>query len=401
MERPRIVALDHTAKEGGAELALLRLLGRIGGDTLETRAIVFAQGPLVERLRGIGIPTAVVELDEAVNDTDRGAAFRGSSIVGSTIAAVTFVPRLVRAIRGARADLVVANSLKSAVFAAIAAPLAFRPWVWHLHDRLAVDYLPPRAVLAMRALSVVGPRRIVVNSQATLDTLPARARAKAFVAYPGLPDDAYLAAPPRDDIVVGMIGRISPTKGQREFLEAGAMIAADIDDVRFRIVGAALFGEADYESAIRQLPAELGIADRVDFTGWVADPGAELRKLSLVVHASPVPEPFGQVVAEALAAGIPVIATDAGGVPEVLGTAAGGLAGAEWRDTGIGWLVRPGDARALAGAMRSALGGTEGDPARSAHIRAAAERFTIGATAEVVLRAWRGALPRARRGLIR
>ena len=68
------------------------------------------------------------------------------------------------------------------------------------------------------------------------------------------------------------------------------------------------------------------------------DPVAELDAMTVAVHASPVPEPYGQVVAEAMARGVPVVATDAGGVPEIV---TGGPAP-------VGWLVPPGDVDALA-----------------------------------------------------
>ncbi|GAA1999828.1 glycosyltransferase [Microbacterium ulmi] len=390
---PRILVIDHTSQEGGGQLALLRVVEQLNGDRADIRALVFSSGVFVDRLRAAGIETAVLELDPAVNQTSRDRVLAPAALVRSLGRSVAFVPRLARAIRGARADVVVANTLKAAVFTALAAPLAGRRWVWHVHDRIAPDYLPAPLVAALRVLAVLGPRAIVVNSEATLATLPGRARRKSTLAYPGLAADAFDSpSDGADRAVVGLIGRISPTKGQRQFLEAAASVAETNPSTRFRVVGAALFGEDAYESSVRALPEALGIADRVEFTGWVPDAGRHLRELGVVVHASPVPEPFGQVVVEAMAAGVPVVATAAGGVPEILdpdGTA--DLAGG-WAATEVGVLVRPGDSAALAAAIRAILDEPEARAARAVAARAAAaERFTIERTADAVWRAWRGA----------
>src|SRR5690606_24023770 len=102
------------------------------------------------------------------------------------------------------------------------------------------------------------------------------------------------------------------------FLAAAELVGQVRSDVTFRIVGGALFEDAPVEAELRAAAASSSIATRVHWTGWVGDVAAELRQLRLAVHASPVPEPFGQVVVEAMAAGVPVIATRAGGVPEIL-----------------------------------------------------------------------------------
>ena len=173
----------------------------------------------------------------------------------------------------------------------------------------------------MRWLAALGPRAIVANSFATLETLPALAMRKAVVAYPGLAPEAFEVdtRAERDGTpLAGIVGRVSPTKGQREFLQAAAAVAVGHPDARFSVVGGALFGEHDYESQLQSLADRLGIADRVEFTGWVADAAVRVASLSVLVHASPVPEPFGQVIVEAMAAGVPVVATAAGGVPRCM-----------------------------------------------------------------------------------
>ncbi len=85
---------------------------------------------------------------------------------------------------------------------------------------------------------------------------------------------------------------------------------------------------------------ELGLADRVSFRGFAEDVHAELARLDVLVHASTVPEPLGQVVLEGMAAGLPVVAADAGGPAEII-------------DDGVdGLLYPPGDEAALAERLR-------------------------------------------------
>ncbi|WP_185843102.1 glycosyltransferase [Microbacterium kyungheense] len=388
--------MDHTAQEGGAESALLRVAQRIGEADLTVRALLFEDGPFRERLTSAGITTAILSLDSHTNRTSRDRVLSPVTALRTAAATLGFVPRLVRGIRGSQCDLVVANSLKSAVLVSLAAPLAGRRWVWHLHDRLARDYLPGPLVRLMRVLALAGPRRIVVNSEATRDTLPSRARRKAVIAYPGLPPEAFeVAEPDVHHPVVTVIGRISPTKGQREFLEAAAALAQTRPDVRFRIVGAALFAEQEYADALPALAERLGLDSSVIFTGWVSDPGAELRASTVLVHASPVPEPFGQVVAEAMAAGIPVVASDAGGVREMLVPDGGREdAPAPVRTTELGVLVRPGDASALATGITLVLQDPDAAAQRARAARAVAgARFGIDDTVAVIREAWLTAAP--------
>lgn len=389
MGLPRIVVLDHTAQTGGAELAMLRVLAELR-DIFEIVVVTFADGPLVAQVVAIGIPVRVVDLAEFANSTARDAGF-GRIMVHSLSAAIRFIPRLREVVKGLDAQLVVANSLKAALAAAVVAPSLLIPWVWHLHDRLASDYMPKPLAFALRILASWGPRMVIVNSKATLSTLQRRARGRAVIAYPGVAADAFVK-----DVsvvagsVVGMLGRISPTKGQREFLEAVAAVAPVHPEVTFRIVGAAIFGEQDYETRVRNMPAALGIADRVEFTGWVTDPGQQLQRMSVFVHASGVPEPFGQVVVEAMAAGVPVIASAAGGVLEILDPAGATVASETgWQVAQYGVLFRPGDAVALAGAMSWVLENPEYREALALSAQQAArKRFSVRSTAGVVVGAW-------------
>ncbi|MFL6307610.1 MAG: glycosyltransferase, partial [Candidatus Sulfotelmatobacter sp.] len=81
---------------------------------------------------------------------------------------------------------------------------------------------------------------------------------------------------------------------------------------------AALFREHDYEISLHRMVQEHGLEDLVEFVGFQNDIAAAMQSLDILVHASTVGEPFGQVIVQGMACGKPVIATNGGGVPEIV-----------------------------------------------------------------------------------
>ena len=168
----------------------------------------------------------------------------------------------------------------------------------------------------------------MVNSRGLpCNTLPAVSPDRIKVVYPGVPAELLetgtssrkkVRPDAKKPAIVGIVGRLSPTKGQDVFIRAAAKIAGRFPEVRFQIIGGALFQHDGFEAEVRALAVSLGLRN-VEFLGFCEDVPARMRALTILVHASPVPEPFGQVVVEALAAGeSPVVATNAGGIPEIV-----------------------------------------------------------------------------------
>jgi len=383
----RVAVLDHTAQLGGAELALLRTVRALDPAAVEVTVVLFADGPLAGRLRDAGVAVRVLPLDPRIAQTDRAAA--GRSAVGaarSAAATLPFVARLARLLRDLQPDVVHTTSLKADVIGLPAARLARRPLVWHVHDRIAEDYLPAPVARALRMLARRGPRHVVVNSRATAATLLPLPRGWTL-AYPGLAPEQVAADPAGRPApatpVIGLVGRVSPTKGQREFVAAAALLAERFPDARFRVVGAALFEEQAYEVELRAQVAALGLADRVELTGWAADPVGEIDRLSVLVHASPVPEPFGQVVVEGMARGVPVVATAGGGVDEIAVADDG---------TPRCLVVPPRDVPALAEAVARVLDRPEEAAARADRAwKDVQADYAVARTAERLTAVWRRA----------
>jgi glycosyltransferase involved in cell wall biosynthesis len=380
---PSVVVLDHTAVLSGGELAIARAIDGLGG-AASIHTILAADGPLRARLEAAGSTVEVLALDERARSVPRGSVRPGRLDPLAALASARYVLRLARRLRVLRPDVVHTNSLKSALYGGVAARLAGVPCVWHVRDRIEVPYLPAPAVRLVRVAARVLPTVVVANSASTLATVGVT----RGVVVPSPLDssiDASVAHVAHEGHVrVVMLGRLAQWKGQRLALEAFATAFPE-GGATLEVVGSALFGEEAYADSLPALAASLGLEGRVSFRGFVDDVATVLGEADVVVHASILPEPFGQVVLEAMGAGCAVVVADAGGPKELV-------------TDGVDGLVYPmGDRAALAGAMQQLAA----DPALRQRLGAAAQHtassFTPAALAPRLLDAWSDARSRPRR----
>ncbi|MGE0877290.1 MAG: glycosyltransferase [Acidimicrobiia bacterium] len=343
--RPLKVAyLDHCAQLSGGELALSRLLPAL--DRVEPHVILAEEGPLIDRLERAGADVEVLPMHPGTRSLNRGRVTLGALPVKAVANSIGYVFRTSRRLRQIKPDIVHTNSLKAALYGGLAGRLAGVPVVWHVRDRIADDYLPKPAVKLVQAMAKVVPTAVVANSHATLATLEVGKGLQSVVPIPVVYDsvgavEIDLRLPPAaaGELLFAIVGRIAPWKGQDVFLRAFAK-AFPQSGAQALIIGSVMFGETDYEAELHALVDELGIGARIAFTGFQDDVVSWLKNCDAMVHASVIPEPFGQVVVEGMACGLPVIAANAGGPAEVITTEVNGL------------LVEPADVDALAAAMQ-------------------------------------------------
>jgi glycosyltransferase involved in cell wall biosynthesis len=145
----------------------------------------------------------------------------------------------------------------------------------------------------------------------------------------GIPEDAFL---------IGLIGRLEASKGQDVLLRAFASIAPKYPQARLLLAGEPPPEGKGHDGHLKDLALKLAISDRVHFIGFQAETPPIFAALDLFVLASKQ-EAFGLVLLEAMAQGVPIIATRAGGVPEAIENGVNGI------------LVSPGDPSELAGAI--------------------------------------------------
>lgn len=318
--------LDHCAAWSGGEIALTRLVEALGDD-IKAHVVLAEGGPLAARLSGSGVDVRVMALPSRTNRLDREGSARVP--LRAMLDVLAYVVTLSRLMRRERPALVHANSLKSGIYGCLAARVAGVPVVWHVRDRVADDYLPRRLVRLVRGLLVVLPDAILVNSQATRETLGPWVRRAVPVTVLPDPYRPERPAAPRSQVrdprapVIALIGRLAPWKGQHVFIDALEALTSARPGLQGRLMGAALFGEDAYASDIaRRISTSTADIRLSPFTG---DVGEVLEEVDIVASASVIPEPFGQVVVEAMANGVPVVVPDIGGPAEIVHDGLSGL----------------------------------------------------------------------------
>jgi glycosyltransferase involved in cell wall biosynthesis len=341
MSTERVLFVDHTGQIGGAELILLDVVD----GWRQSSVFLFENGPLGEAM-------AAKRLNLIRSKWGSGLSqFRRDS---SPLAAIPLAGRLFAIVaeiaRAARAhDVIYANSQKAFVLAAIANVAVRRPLIWHLHDIISADHFGA----AQRRMQV-----LLANTCASKVIVPSQAAAAAFVAAGGRrglieivpnglsiepdrhsPDELRRALGLPAGPLVGVFSRLAAWKGQHILVQA----LAELPGVNCIIAGDALFGETEYAARLSRMVAELGLGDRVRFLGHRDDVPKLMKAVDVMVHPSIDPEPFGRTLVEAMLAGVPVVATNAGAAPDIL------------EDGKAGTLIPPNDPHALAGALAAVL----------------------------------------------
>jgi glycosyltransferase involved in cell wall biosynthesis len=173
---------------------------------------------------------------------------------------------------------------------------------------------------------------------------------------------AGLAPPVHPAVRIVLVATMARWKGHEVFLRALKMLPAD-PPVRGYVIGGTLYQTEGSQYDLgdpRRLAANLGLDGRVGFTGFVDEPAAAMRALDVVVHASTQPEPFGLVIAEAMACGRAVVVSGGGGAAERVRPGEDALVHEAGRASAlaerIGELARNPALRRSAGRARGAIG---------------------------------------------
>jgi N-acetylglucosaminyl-diphospho-decaprenol L-rhamnosyltransferase len=342
-----LIAVSYAGLLGGAE----RLLLEMPAGLAEPPLLACPAGPLADaaRARGLGVfELRERSLELRSSPTDRIAA-------AARIAA--HAAELRTLVAAVRPRALLAWGMRAELALSAAFPAGRRPALAFQHNDLMPGPLIGRAVrrCAMRSDLVITPSACVAR-----DLDPARLIGdRLHIVRPGVDLDRFRPGT-RSGLEVILLGAIERWKRPDLALEAVALAAQELPELRLTVAGAAIGAEG--ELILEQLRERAGAPDlqgRVDFVGSLSEPERALGSAACLLHCAER-EPYGMVVAEALACALPVVAPDSYGPKEIVAA-------------GCGRLYTPGDASRAARALVDVLGDPDERERMGAAARAHAE----------------------------
>ena len=311
-----ILFVDHASALGGAEKSLLLLMQQLDRQQWQPH-LACVDGDLARAATAVNIPVHPIilpRLRKSIRfpaDVWQGAA---------TIAHIA---------QQTGAAFLHANTVRAALYTAVAARRARLPFIWHMRDFWLSENKPQQLWLDQWAKQTLCHTAsiVIANSHAVATHLPCPNKVR--VVHNGIDltqfEETAVSSTfrqqfniPPDAPLVGTVGRLRPWKGQDRFIRVAAQIAKTNPSVHFVIVGGTPFQVQDsYEKQLHQLAAKHNLSNQITFTGQLQDVGSALAELDIFVHAGD-PEPFGLVNVEAMAMGKPVVAFAHGALPEII-----------------------------------------------------------------------------------
>lgn len=309
----------------------------------------------MQDLLALCLPAQGVEVGFACLKPDRFPALRVSQQTSLTEMPMrtkwdfSVIGRLTRLVRAGEYELVHAHTPRTALLGRIVAQAADVPLVYHVHSPTARDSTrrwANRANQWVERWAIAGAAHLIAVSQSLGSYM--RPIVPARIPITVVPNGVPAAVPPprsapQDVWTLGVVALFRPRKGLEVLLEALAELQRANAPVRLRAIGG--FETAAYERDIKTLAERLGVAEQIDWVGFTRDVSGELAKLDVMVLPSLFGEGLPMVVLEAMAAGVPVVATRVEGVPEAI------------RHGQDGVLVEPQSPSALAQGIKQLLAG--------------------------------------------
>jgi glycosyltransferase involved in cell wall biosynthesis len=331
--------LSVSGRLGGAERVLLDIVAvtRTRHPDWPVCVVSVEEGPLRDAVETLGADYDVMPLPRLLAETGeygRHPAMTVLRLLAATPGLVAYAIGLRRRVRRWQPDVLHANGLKAHIVAAWVAGKS--RVVWHVHDYLgsrAISaalfrrFAPKATVIVANSRSVAADVKTLLGSGDRIEVLYNAVDGQRFGPEgPTLDLDAAAGLPPAPagTIRVGLVATYAKWKGHDVFLRALARLDRSLP-LRAYVVGGPVYqtGASQWTpDALVTLVRTLGLDDRVGLVGFQPDTAPVYRALDVVVHASTSPEPFGLVIAEAMACGRAVIASAEGGAIEVAGDAA-------------------------------------------------------------------------------
>ena len=291
--KKRILFLDTPlSPPGGGQMSLLLMLQNIDKAQFDPFVYVSKDSEFVDWIKRELIPVSIVSL--------RHLFFK---------------------IKELRPDIIHCNcaTTKYAFVAVVSARLLRIPFIWHVRVVETAGWKDK--IIASLATKIIAISEVVckkfswINNKDKVVTIYNAADTAVF--HPGLEIENFFHefSIGRESPVVGIFSRLDPWKGHMLFLESAKEIIKQRPQAKFLIVGE---GEESYKEKLNAFIQENNLWENVIFTGFRKDIPFLMNLCKVIVNPSIEPEPFGRTIIEAMACGVPVVATNIGGPKEII-----------------------------------------------------------------------------------
>lgn len=386
MKNLRVLYINSAPQVSGAEIVLLNLIDALNNYPITPMAVCPRDGPLVKKLREKKVEVKIIHMRQLIRTSN---LFRLTTYFSNFL---SFSTSLRRTIKQNNIQIIHCNSFSSTLYALIAAKLSKIPLIWHMHD--IVKYRLFNKIFIR--VAGLGASKIICVSNAVKKNLVGFGinPRKCEVIYNYVDENKFLKGlnsgkfrrefKIKGDIhLVGIIGQIAEWKGQTIFLKAASEIIKDQPTVKFLIVGDIISEfESEYKDKVTNIIEQLNLTNNVILPGFREDIPQIMTDLNIVVHASIKPDPLPTVIIEAMTARKPIVATNVGGVPELVTNGVNGV------------IVQPQDPHELAKAILRLLKNPEEALMMGERGHEIAEiKFSINENVQKLLDVYQGVIP--------
>ena len=288
---------------GGGQISLWNLIRRLDKNKFEPVVICPSRGNLVENLINLEIKVEIIPLP--------------TLRIPNPFLFFSTINKLYKIVKKYKINLIHSNASRPTIYAGIISKLLKIPLIWQvriiesegLYDKFLVSFC----------------KKIITVSKAVEKRFAwLKRKNKIIVIYNGVDTQEFNPQISPESIreefkldidipVVGTIGNLISGKGQEYFVRAASLVSKNIPNVRFFIVG-----DGEDRKQLEELVNVLELKEKVIFTGKRSDISQLIAATDIIIQPSIYPESFGRVIIEGMAMGKPVIATNQGGVLEII-----------------------------------------------------------------------------------
>jgi Glycosyltransferase len=307
-----ILFLHSSSELYGSDRSLLNLIKNLDKSNFNIAVVLPEDGPLLHELKRIDNVDVIIKEIAVLRR-------KNLSIKGFIQYARDFLKSLIflkNIIKRKKIDIVYTNT--AVVFSGgIIAKLLGKKSIWHIREIISNRYERKVISIIVNMFSDI----IIANSKATKNAISNNEK-KVKVIYNAI-ESKQIKLPDReknikDEIIIGMAGRINRWKGQKLFVDMAERVIKENFNVKFLIAGDVYRGESHILEDLKGYIDSKNLREKIILLGQVNDMNSFYNSLDIFILPSIQPEPFGLVVIEAMDRGIPVIATNHGGPVEII-----------------------------------------------------------------------------------